>query len=202
LEEALSTLLRDSPEIKLAHTAKVRAELALDRARAEKIPNLDLRGGLRYNRELLETGQRPVGLEGFIDAGVRIPLFNRNQGEVAAAEAELRAAQREAELVSLSLRGRFAEAAKEYSVTLTALEKYRTTMLPRAERAYDLYMANVRQMAAAYPQALIAQRTLFQLQDEYNALLARAWSRAAEIQGLLVTTERDPSLEFPRGGKR
>jgi cobalt-zinc-cadmium efflux system outer membrane protein len=202
LDQALSTLLRDSPEIKLAQTAIVRAETVLERARVEKIPNLDLRGGLRYNRELLETGQRPVGLEGFIDAGVRIPLFDRNQGNVAAAEAELRAAKREVDRVSLALLSRFAEVAKEYSVALTAAEKYRTTMLPRAERAYDLYMANVRQMAAAYPQALIAQRTLFQLQDEYNALLARVWSLAADIQGLLLIAERDLSPELPRGTKR
>ena len=47
---------------------------------------------MRYNRELLESGPsglRPVGREGFFDIGVQIPLFNRNQGAVAAARADL-----------------------------------------------------------------------------------------------------------------
>jgi cobalt-zinc-cadmium efflux system outer membrane protein len=37
-------------------------------------------------------------------------------------------------------------------------------MLPRAEQAYKLYQTNYHKMAAAYPQVLISQRTLFQLE--------------------------------------
>jgi len=33
-------------------------------------------------------------------------------------------------------------------------------MIPRAQKAYDLYLNNFRQMAAAYLQVLIAQRNL------------------------------------------
>ncbi len=43
-------------------------------------------------------------------------------------------------------------------------------MIPRAQQAYDLYLNNFRQMAAAYPQVLIAQRNLFQLQQDYITL--------------------------------
>lgn len=193
MEGALTTLLRESPEIKLAEIGTTRAEAVLDRARAEKIPNIDVRGGLRYNRELLEVGGRPVGKEGFFDVGVRIPIFDRNQGSVAAAEADLLSAGREADRVRLSLRTRFAAAYKEYLDSRAAAERYRSSMLPRAQRAYDLYMASFRQMAAAYPQALIARRTLLQLQDEYATALSRAWMKAVEIQGLLLSGE----LEVP-----
>ena len=41
-------------------------------------------------------------------------------------------------------------------------------------------------MSAAYPQVLIAQRNWFQLQEDYVAVLVRAWQSAVEIQGLLV----------------
>ena len=64
-------------------------------------------------------------------------------------------------------------------------------MLPRARRAYDLYLAGFRQMAAAYPQALIAQRTLLQLQEGYDNALIEMWRRTVDIQGLLL--EGDPS---------
>jgi outer membrane protein, heavy metal efflux system len=54
--------------------------------------------------------------------------------------------------------------------------------LPRAQKAYDLYRANYQSMAAAYPQVLIAQRTLFQLQVDYIQSLATAWQSALQIQ--------------------
>ena len=186
MEAALNNLLQGSPEVKTAQTQISRAEAALERAQVEKIPNIDIRSGLHYNRELLEIGLKPVGLEGFFDVGVRIPLFDRNQGNVEAARAEVDRAQREVDRVRLSLRSRLATAFKEYLDSRDAAEKYRTGMLPRAQRAYELYLASFRQMAAAYPQALIAQRTLFQLQEDYSDVLARVWSRAIEIRGLLL----------------
>ncbi len=50
-------------------------------------------------------------------------------------------------------------------------------LLPRVQKAYDLYLAKYKQRAAAYPQALVAQRTLFQLEADYIAALENAWPR-------------------------
>lgn len=186
MDPTLSTLLGDSPEIHAARADIARAELALRRAEAEKIPNVDLRSGLRNNRELLEIGGKAVGLETFFEIGVRIPIFDRNQGNVDAARAELERAQREVDRVQLSLRSRLAASFKQYTDLRSRIEKYRTEMLPRARRAYDLYLSGFRQMAAAYPQVLIAQRTLLQLQEEYDNALAGVWTRVSEIQSMLL----------------
>ena len=59
-------------------------------------------------------------------------------------------------------------------------------MLPRARRAYELYLAGFRQMAAAYPQTLIAQRTLLQLQNDYDEALSDLWVKAVQVEGLLL----------------
>jgi cobalt-zinc-cadmium efflux system outer membrane protein len=48
-------------------------------------------------------------------------------------------------------------------------------------------------MAAAYPQVIIAQRNLFQLQEDYISTLVSAWQRAVEIQGLLLTEGEEMS---------
>ena len=56
-------------------------------------------------------------------------------------------------------------------------------MLPRAEQAYKLYQTNYQNMAAAYPQVLISQRTLFQLQADYIQALENAWQRSLVIRG-------------------
>ncbi len=72
-DSVLESLLHESPEIKIAEAGVTRAQQALKRARVEWIPNIVVRGGYRYNRELLELGGTPVGAEGFVDVGVRIP---------------------------------------------------------------------------------------------------------------------------------
>jgi cobalt-zinc-cadmium efflux system outer membrane protein len=46
-------------------------------------------------------------------------------------------------------------------------------------------------MAAAYPQVIITQRNLFQLQEDYIATLVSAWQRSVEIQGLLLAEDTE-----------
>ena len=192
-ESLLTTLLKESPEIKVAQAGVARAEQAVKRERAEWVPNIVARGGLRYNRELLERGGRPVGLEGFADVGVQIPIFDRNQGNVKTARADLERARLEIERVKLSVRARLAAAYREYRDALVLVRKYRDRILPRAQRAYDLYLSSYQRMAAAYPQVLIAQRTYFQLQADYIAALGRLWLAVTEIRGFLVVNGLEAS---------
>ncbi len=79
------------------------AEAALKRARLEPIPDIQVRGGLRDNRERLELLGRPVGLESFAEVGVQVSIFNRNQGNVKSAQAGLARARQEVQRVTLSL---------------------------------------------------------------------------------------------------
>ena len=185
-QRALETLVRESPELKAAKAAVERAELALQRARKEPIPDLTMRVGPRYNRKLLEPGPRPVGWEAFADVGVTIPVFNRNQGNVAAAAAELARTRAEVVRLELTLRSRLAEVFEQYSTALQRVQAYRTQIVPRAEEAHKLFLARFRETAAAYPQVLIAQRTLVQVTEAYLDALEAGWGAVVQIQGLLL----------------
>ena len=192
VEQALAAIYADSPELRAASIDVNRAELALTRAKKERIPDVIVSGGVRHNNELLEqelgsTVRRPVGQEGFFDISVEIPIFNRNQGNVAVARAGVERAKLDVDRTKLALRSRLAEVYREYRTALTRADRYKQEVLPKAQRAYELYLNNFRQMAAAYPQALIAQRSLFQLQDDYVNALVTVWQRSVEIQGLLLT---------------
>lgn len=182
----LLQILHDSPEIKAARAAIERSEAALTRARREPVPDLVLRGGPRYNRELLEANGQPVGWEATFDVGLTVPLFNRNQGAIAESRAEVGRAQREVTRLELSLRSRIAEIFDEYLTNLRNAEIYRTEIVPRAEQSYRLYLARYREMGAAYPQVLVAQRTLFQASDEYVNAAEMAWMASLQLQGLLL----------------
>src|SRR6266545_3421916 len=136
-EQLLAALLRESPEVKHAQAGIERARASLTRSRAEPTPNLFLRGGMGYSNELLETFPpqppgRKSGPEAFAEVGVRIPLFNRNQGAIAAASAELDFAEREARRVELTLRARTAAAFRTYQNALSVATQLQGFMLTGA----------------------------------------------------------------------
>jgi cobalt-zinc-cadmium efflux system outer membrane protein len=195
LERAAATqmLIDRSPQMRAARAELARAQAATALARRVTFPDLFVRGGAAYNREQGEHTGRPIGWEGAVEAGVSVPLFNRNRGGIAAARAEELRAQSEVQRLELLLR---AQVASEFATYLTAVrdaETYRTEMLPRAEEAFRLYLARYKEMGAAYPQVLVAQRNLFELSSRYLERLEDAWRTALRIQGFLAGT----GLESP-----
>ena len=117
---------------------------------------------------------------------MQIPIFNRNQGAIAAAGAEAERARLQGSREKLALARRFAGVYKEYKDAVDAAARYRDSMIPAAREAYEMYVGNFANMAAPYPQVLTTQRNLFQLQEEYVTALMTAWRSAVEIEGLLV----------------
>lgn len=186
-DELVEKMASESPAVRIAELGVLRAEAALARARREPIPNLQFRGGLQQDRALSEFTGKPVGLQGFAEVGVQIPIFNRNQGKVAAARADLERARQEVVRVKLVLRERAADFVQAYETSREAAGRYKDQILPRAGQAYELYLSRYRQMSAAYPQVLIAQRTLMRLQVAYIATLENLRSSALVLQSYLLT---------------
>lgn len=191
-DQVIETILRDSPAVKIAQLEVTRADLVFTRARREVIPDLSLRAGYLNNRE--DVGSippKPVGSEGFAEVGVNLRIFNRNQGNIEAAKAERERAQLEVQRVTLTLRRLAAPLLQSYSTSRSVVERYKGRTLPNAQKAYELYLHKYHEGAAAYPQVLIAQRTLFQLQTSYINALENGWMNAAALQGLLLTDPLD-----------
>ena len=217
LEDALPELERDatlrlfldqSPQLRAARAELARAEAATAAARRATFPDLFLRGGAAYNREHGDSTGRPIGWEGAFEAGVSVPLFNRNRFGVAAGRADEVRAAADVQRIELLLRSRLAGAFAMYLTALRESESYRTEIIPKAEEAYRLYLARYREMGAAYPQVLFAQRSLLDLSARYLERLEETWQTALEIQGFLA----GDGLESPgraidddrvgRGGRR
>ncbi|MGD1081403.1 MAG: TolC family protein [Candidatus Sulfotelmatobacter sp.] len=185
-EELVEKIVNESPAVRIAELGVKRAEATLARAKRESIPDLQIRGGMQQNGELLTEG-RAVGLQGFADVGLRIPIFNRNQGNIATAKADVERAKHEVERVKLVLRERAASVVQNYSFSQTAVDRYKSQMIPRAQKAYEMYAKKYKQMAAAYPQVLIAQRTLMQLEVSYITALETFATSSASLQSYLLT---------------
>ena len=185
-DELVEKIVNESPAVRIAELGVKRAEAALARAKREPIPDLQLRGGMQQNGELLSDGS-PVGLQGFADVGVRIPVFNRNQGNIATAKADTERAKREVERVKLVLRERAASVVQNYTFSQIAVERYKNQMIPRAQKAYEMYTKKYQEMAAAYPQVLISQRTLMQLEVSYITALENFATSSLSLRSYLLT---------------
>jgi cobalt-zinc-cadmium efflux system outer membrane protein len=186
-EQVLQAMVERSPAVRIAQASVARSEAMVSRAGREAVPDLRIRAGLQQNRELLEAFGRPVGLQGFAEVGVQLPIFNRNQGNVQAARAGVERARQEITRVQLVLRERAAGTLERHRNGRAAVERYRDQIIPRARRAYEAMLAKWGQMAASYPQVLMAQRTLFHLQRDYITALDEVWGSAIALEGFLLT---------------
>ena len=199
-EEWVATTLRESPEVKLAQQAVETAEASLVQARRAPIPDLQVTGILAQNYEPLDTTRKPTGLQGGAQIGVQIPIFNRNQGNVAAAKGEIESAKQELARLKLQVERDLAVIFRDYDSARVIVQQYKTEMLPRAEQAYKLYQTTYQKMAAAYPQVLISQRTLFQLEADYIQALDNAWQSSLVIRGFGLMDGLSQPMSGSMGG--
>src|SRR5438067_3032444 len=185
IEHWVEAAVHQSPSVKRAEQEVRRAEAALARDKREAVPDLTLRAGVEQNREIDSSSMRPVGAQGFATASIQIPVFNHNQGNVQASKYELERSQREIERVKLRLAQSAQPLLQQYPTDKLQAERYRTQLIPRAQRAYELYLQKYRNMAAAYPEVIISQRTFFQLQENYAQTLGELWTSAVQLQNYL-----------------
>jgi len=186
-EHQVETIATLSPANPIAAAAADRSQAELVRARREKIPDILARAGLDYNHEPLSNPLLTTGWEWSAQLAVELPLFNRNQGNIAAARSDIDRAQEEKLRVALVLRERASSTFDEYANARLSAEEYRDAILPLAQKSYRLMVARYGEMLAAYPRVLESKRKLFELESEYIASLESLWSTGLALEGYLLT---------------
>jgi outer membrane protein, heavy metal efflux system len=186
-EEAVEAITKQSPAVRIAETAADHAQSLLARARREPVPDLQVRGGLEYNNELLDGLPYAKGWEGIAEVTGQIPIFNRSQGDISAARANIDRAEQEKRRIALTLRDRAASAVDQYANARLMAVEFRDEILPRAKKSYGLMSEKYGLMLASYPRVLESQRKLYELQIEYIAALEGVWTNGIALQGFLLT---------------
>jgi cobalt-zinc-cadmium efflux system outer membrane protein len=189
-DTTLAHLLEASPEVQIARLEVLRNQFSVRRERVEPIPNVQLRVSSGYD---FEADGRKVTTT--VNVGVRLPIFDKNQGNIQSAQAQLARAQAEVSRVELSLQQRLARQYARYRTALAVVENYRKDNLPEAREAYELYLDSFRKRRAAWPQVLVAQRTYFQISVDYVEALDELRRAEVAILGLLLVD----GLEEPPG---
>lgn len=179
-ENTVAHISAQSPEIAQANVGVERARCDLALQYAERVPNFEVGSAVKF-----DTGSRYT----VVDVAVSVPLmlFNRNQGNIAAAQAELVSAQKEVERVELDLRDRLAVTFKQYADARRRVETFRGSVLQNADESLKLTRAGYRAGELGYLTLLTAQRTYFGVSLEYLDSLRELWTRSVELEGLLLS---------------
>jgi len=177
--QTLQQLLSRSPEMGAAVMRLERARWALSRANVEPVPDLNLQGMVQRDDATRDT---IFGAQ----ATVALPLFNRNQGNISAAQSELVAAQRDTDRVAVGLQQRLAPAFQAYESAKVETERYQKVIIPNAEKILEQVTVGYRQSEFNYTDLLTAQRTYFQARLSYLEALRQLRAAIARIDGLLL----------------
>lgn len=193
-EDSLQRLWAQSPQLASARAGVARAQAALSRECAGRVPNVDLQTAVQHDNA---TGYDFVSVQ----IGAPLPVFNRNQGNIRQAQAELRAAQNEVKKTELELQQRLAAAFEQYTNARYQVEKYGKDILPNAEASLKLTTAGYQQGEFNYLSLLTAQRTFFQTNLTYLEALRELRTTMATIEGDLLSDSLRSEATDERGGR-
>lgn len=116
---------------------------------------------------------------------VMLPLFNRNQGEVAVARAERSGAEARREAVALAARAEAASARARYEQAQRAVGLYAGGMRALTRQNLDVTRQTFDLGRATVFDVLIEQRRYLEIEQAYTATLREAWeARTALIRAL------------------
>ena len=182
LEQVRVYVLGIHPEIRSAQIGVERARLALRRAQVEPIPNVTLSAGYTRQNEN-QSDDWNVGVS------VPVPVWNRNQGNVLAAQSEVGQAVQQVGLVQNDIVSRLAAAFGTYAAARKRADRYRTTIVPKARENYQLFQKAFQGGQADYLRVLLAQRSVAEANLEYVKSMGEMWRSASEVAGLMLEDE-------------
>lgn len=179
-EATFAQLLEASPELQAARARINRAWAMIRRQQAQPIPNLLTQVTVAHNNA---SGDDLTSVQ----VGVPLPIFNRNEGNVAAAAAEYQRAVEDARRLELSLRFRLAEAFGNFRRAQKQVQRYRQDILPKSKENLDLTEEGYKQGEYNFLRALIARRSYFEANLAYLRSLVALRQADTVIGGLLLT---------------
>lgn len=176
---ALGRILSESPELQAAR-AKFRADqITIERERVEPIPNIVVSGGSGYNFEVGQnTAQASVSLE--------VPLFDRNQGTIRQAEADLARQRAEVRRIEQMLKNDLADRYGDYLTAAQHVIQFREVILPEARSAYGVELDSYEEDRQEWPEVLEAQQDYFDLRRMYIDHLVTWRENETLVNGFLL----------------
>ena len=177
---ALLDALRNAPQMQAQEFAKMQARSSLDLARSQAVPDPTFGLGIRRFNENDSTA---------LVAGVSFPLqvFNRNQGGIAEAKANMIKADAENHAAGLALRQTAIQAWESFAASLVEAKRYQSEIIPSARKAYKQADDGYSRGAFGFLDLLDAQRVLYEVQEARLDSLLSVYEAKAQTDFLMGT---------------
>jgi len=179
-----ASMVASSPEYQAAQTRVSQAVANLDRQNVQAIPNLDVQFASGYDHA---TDSGLINVQ----VGAPIPVFNQNQGNIAAARAERARACREVERIENAISARLAAVSRDYDSSLAAVSKYTNDILPNAAEGLRLAETAYQAGETSFLQVLVARRTYFDTNLQFIASQAQLAQARAQVDGYVLSGALD-----------
>jgi cobalt-zinc-cadmium efflux system outer membrane protein len=175
--EQLLDLVERSPAVtaRLADLAHRRAVLELERTKGT--PDLSLGAGVRY---LGEAGEPAL----VVGLGLPLPVFDRGQGEVRAAEMRVRKAEEERRGALVRIRADLTARREELLAAESEARSLRDRALPEAETAFQSAREAYLRGSMRFTDVLDTRRMFYELKGRYFDALVRVHHAVADIEGM------------------
>lgn len=139
-----------------------------------------------------ETGDPDVpGYLPTFGVGIALPLFDRNRGAIAQAEAERSRAVAELALAKVDARNQIAHAMRQRQIAIAKADRDRG-LVASAERVAAMSLTAYREGAATLTSILEARRAARDLLVQFVDDLAAAWIATAELRALSISSANTP----------
>ena len=149
--------------------------------RAQRVPDLDLGAGLDLN----SPHDYRIGARG--QFGLNLPLFSRNQGELAQSSAQQRILEAETAAVRRAVAGRVEAAYYEWDARRAEVELYRNTLRPAATRVEQQAEESYRAGKTNLLTVLDAQRSVQEIEKNYLESLGALHAAFAALEEITGT---------------
>jgi len=179
LADLLNRAAQQSPELQhLAQELKVQQSNE-SLLRSERIPDV----GLEFGVDLNAPHDYRAGPRGQLTVG--LPVFSRNQGEIAQSEATQRELDANLDATRRSIAGRVEQAYFELHARRTQVDLYRDTLLPSGRKLEDLAEQSYQAGKSDILYVLAAQHDVQQLQSDYLDSLYALQAAFAELEEIV-----------------
>lgn len=169
--------IHQNPDLARWTEEVTRREAEIELQDARRIP--DVTFGVGY-RNLSETNDRAL----VFGVSVPLPLFDRNQGERAAARYELARARADRRASEASTRAALGAAYQELRAAYQRTRTFQDDLLGNAEVAYQETLQGYRRGLFRYIDVIDAQRTLFELRTAYIEALESYHAAVSKLERL------------------
>ena len=186
-DQVVAQVLYSNPLVQMSQLDVSRSHFLLRRAEVEPIPNLSVQGGFQYSYTAIDA--RGDHTQGLVGVYLNIPLWNQNQGNIAAAQAAVFRANAGRDIVQLELSKQLVDAMQRFRVAEKAVKSLEDGILPDAMRTLDLVRKSYARGQVDITRLLPTQRSVFEANLDYISALENRLNAAAEIAGLLQLDE-------------